>query len=55
MADEPADPAADVADDSGDPPRWVKVSWSVAVVLAVLFALLHLAGGGLGGHLPPSP
>jgi hypothetical protein len=41
-------------------PRWVKVFAIVAIVLVLLFVIIHLAGGGLGGHThgdhtPPSP
>ncbi len=31
-------------------PRWVKIFGIIAVVLALLFAILHLTGRGLGGH-----
>ena len=33
-------------------PRWVRVFGAVAVVLVVLFVVLHLAGGGFRGHGP---
>ena len=33
-------------------PRWVKVFGIIALVLILLFVILHLAGGGLGGHIP---
>lgn len=33
-------------------PRWVYVFGTVAIVLVLLFVILHLAGGGLGGHTP---
>ena len=33
-------------------PRWVKVSGVVAIVIVLLFVLLHLLGGGLGCHTP---
>lgn len=39
------------ADDDGAP-RWVKVSAAVAVVLVVVFVIVHLAGGGMRGHTP---
>jgi len=32
------------------PPRWVYVFGIIAVVLVVLFVVLHLTGHGLGGH-----
>jgi hypothetical protein len=31
-------------------PRWVKVSAIIVVVLVLLFVILHLTGGGFGGH-----
>ena len=31
-------------------PRWVKVFGIIALVLALLFVILHLTGRGLGGH-----
>lgn len=31
-------------------PRWVKVFGIIALVLVLLFVILHLIGGGLGGH-----
>lgn len=34
-------------------PRWVIVSGIVVLILIVAFAAFHLAGGGLGGHIPP--
>jgi hypothetical protein len=41
-------------DAGGDPttgaPRWVKVFGIVALALALLFVILHLAFGGFGGH-----
>jgi hypothetical protein len=33
-------------------PRWVKAFIAVGVVLVVAFVILHLAGGGMGGHTP---
>lgn len=33
-------------------PRWVYVFGGVAVVMVLLFVLLHLTGRGLGGHAP---
>ena len=38
-------------------PRWVYVFGIIALVVIVLFVILHLAGGGFrghGGHTPPS-
>jgi hypothetical protein len=34
-------------------PRWVKVFGISAIVLVLLFVIMHLAGGGFGGHIPP--
>jgi hypothetical protein len=34
-------------------PRWVKVFGIIALVLILLFVILHLAGVGLGGHRQP--
>lgn len=39
-------------DDEHETPRWVKVFGIVALVLVLLFALLHLLGGGFRGHGP---
>jgi hypothetical protein len=36
-------------------PRWVKVFGIVALVLLVIFAVLHLTGHGLHGHTLPPP
>ena len=33
-------------------PHWVKVLSIAVIVLVVLFAISHLAGGGLAGHTP---
>ena len=35
-------------------PRWVKVSGIIAIVLVLPFVIMHLTGGGLGGHTRPS-
>ena len=50
MADPPSYPDSD-GDDTGAP-SWVKVFGIVALVLILLFVILHLAGGGLGRHMP---
>lgn len=45
-----------VRPDRGSPPstpRWVKVFGIIAIVLVLLFVILHLAGGGFGGHTAP--
>jgi hypothetical protein len=34
-------------------PLWVYVFGIIALVLVLLFVILHLTGGGLGGHTPP--
>jgi hypothetical protein len=44
-----ADPAPDTGDDTGTP-RWVKVLGIIAIVLVLLFVIMHLTGGGFGGH-----
>jgi hypothetical protein len=31
-------------------PRWVKLTGAAALILAILFALAHVVGRGLGGH-----
>ena len=50
-------PPASESDDAPTP-RWVKVLGIAAVIFALAFAALHLAGRGLGhhmaGHEPPS-
>jgi hypothetical protein len=53
MSDSPA--ARDPDSDHGSTaaaPRWVRVSGIVAIVLAVLFVVVHLAGGGFDHHTP---
>ena len=47
MVDLPPDPDAD--GDVGTP-RWVKAFGIVVIILVVVFAIVHLPGGGLGGH-----
>lgn len=49
MTDPPPDP------ETGDAatPRWVKVFAITFIILVLLFVIVHLTGGGLGGH-PPS-
>ena len=41
------------ADSTTGTPRWVIVFGVVAVLLVVLFVVLHLAGGGFRGHAAP--
>jgi hypothetical protein len=52
MADPPTYPEAggDTSDETGGTPRWVKVLGIIAVVLVLMFVILHLAFGGFGGH-----
>ncbi|MEN8652214.1 hypothetical protein ABCR94_16790 [Streptomyces sp. 21So2-11] len=38
-------------DNEAGAPRWVKVS-AIAVILIVVFVIVHLAGGGMAGHAP---
>jgi hypothetical protein len=33
-------------------PRWVKVFLIVAILAVVVLVIVHLAGGGMGNHLP---
>ena len=35
-------------------PLWVKVVGIITIVLVLLVIILHLAGGGLGHHMPSS-
>jgi hypothetical protein len=35
-------------------PCWMKVFGIIVIVLVLLFVILHLTGGGLGGHTPPT-
>jgi len=44
-----ADPPPGPGDDTGTP-RWVKVFGIIAIVLVLLFVIMHVTGGGLGGH-----
>jgi hypothetical protein len=60
MADPPRypDSTGDTGDDTGrrpdyespSTPRWVKVFGLIALVLILVFVIVHLAGGGLGHH-----
>ncbi len=51
MADPFPDSNSETDEDST--PRWVKVFGIIAIVLVLLFVIMHLTGGGLGGHTPP--
>lgn len=37
-------------DDAPGTPRWVKLFGIIALVLVLLFVILHLTGGGFRGH-----
>jgi hypothetical protein len=37
-------------DESPGMPRWVKVFGLIALILVLVFVILHLTGRGLGGH-----
>lgn len=50
MPDAPLPP--DRRDAGHATPRWVKVFALIALALLVLFVVVHLAGGGMGSHLP---
>jgi hypothetical protein len=39
-------------DDEHHTPRWVKVFGIVALLFVLLFAIVHLLGGGFRGHGP---
>lgn len=43
---------SDAGNGSGRMPLWVKVFGIVALVLALLFIILHLTGNSLRGHTP---
>jgi hypothetical protein len=47
MADSPRSPHT--GDDTGTP-RWVYVFGIIALVLVLVFVVLHLAGAGMSGH-----
>lgn len=59
MADRPTQPK-DVTSVGPGPelttstPRWVKVGGGFAILLVLLFAILHFTVGGLGDHKPHS-
>jgi hypothetical protein len=36
---------------SASTPRWVKVFVLIAIILVVLFVILHLTGNGFGDHM----
>lgn len=60
MTDPPVDPESQVESITGPDrrsadgaPPWVRVLGIIAIVLVVLFVVLHLIGGGGGGaHVP---
>jgi hypothetical protein len=51
MSHAPRDPDTGNDDEEIGTPRWVKVFAAIAVVLALLFIIVHAAGGGLGRHM----
>jgi hypothetical protein len=51
MADLRRDPPSADDDDQIGMPVWVKVFAGIAVVLVLLFIVMHLAGGGMGRHM----
>lgn len=52
----PATPASAgrVRDRGRGIPRWVFVGGAVAALVLVAIIIVHLSGGGLGGHFPMS-
>jgi hypothetical protein len=53
MADPPPYPDAGAGSDRASvagTPRWVKVSGSIAIVVVLVFVIVHLMGGGFGRH-----
>jgi hypothetical protein len=52
MADIPPipDSSGDIGDDDPGTPRWVYVLGIIAIVLVLLFVIMHLTVGGFGGH-----
>jgi hypothetical protein len=42
-------PYPDTGDDTGTP-RWVRVFGIIGIIVVLLFVILHLTGGGVGGH-----
>jgi hypothetical protein len=64
MADPPIEPDADADNvvpgrqSTKSTPRWVKVFWSIALVVVLLFVLMMLTGGpgrhGPGRHMSPA-
>ncbi|MFN2511858.1 MAG: hypothetical protein ABR568_10490 [Pyrinomonadaceae bacterium] len=54
MADLSPDPDSNghTGDETCGTPRWVKVFGIIAIVLALLFVILMLAGHGPGRHIP---
>jgi hypothetical protein len=55
MADVPPypDSNSDTGDETPGTPRWVYVLGIIAIILILVFVILHLTGGGLGGHGAP--
>jgi hypothetical protein len=46
-----AEPPADQDSDDAPTPRWVKRLGIAAIIFILVFAVVHLLGGGLGHHL----
>lgn len=46
-----ANPPPDQGDETSAP-RWVKMFGIIFAILALLFVVKHLAGGGFQGHMP---
>jgi hypothetical protein len=44
------DSNGDTGNDTPGMPHWVKMFGIVAIILVLLFVILHLTGRGLGGH-----
>jgi hypothetical protein len=40
----------DTGEETPATPRWVKVFGIIAIVVALLFVMLHIGGGGSVGH-----
>jgi hypothetical protein len=35
-------------------PLWVKMLGTIAILLVVVMLIMHVAGGGIPNHIPPS-
>lgn len=45
-------PPSDPDDNANATPRWVLVFGGILIALVLIFLIVHLAGGGFGGHGP---